>query len=176
MTVRDPWIYCGVNVGTRQEAFDALHIYVLVILLYRESRLRKLQSKLVRERKLQRYRLKVAKSTQGLLFKLWVNTLCETATHRCFSRDGGKYMPLLSRLFSIQRQRNILNINKSILAFKNVVVMSHTLIHTNIHPYIDATLKCNLGSEGGISCLRMVVPIVSDRGTGCLFRGTCCLW
>ena len=80
----------------------------------------------------------------------------EIATHRYFLGHAGKYTPLLSRLFSILRPSDKYN-NKSIMGLKNVVVMLHMLVHKNTLTYIDITLKSNLGSEGGTSCLRMWV-------------------
>jgi len=86
--------------------------YILVLLLDHESHLLKLQSKLFMEGKLQRYQHRVYYLNSG------VNTSQKTATHQYFSRHAGKYMPLLSRLFSILRPGDTKLVKMSVLFIK----------------------------------------------------------
>jgi len=99
----------------------------------RESRLIKLQSKFVGKENCSDVSTRLPNQHRVYYLNSAVNTLWETATHRCFSRHQGKYMPPLSRLFSILRQSDILNMYKSTFGYKNVVVMLHTIVHTNRH-------------------------------------------
>ncbi len=70
--------------------------YVLIMLLDREARLLRLQAKLVREGKLQRYQRKAAKSTQGMLFKLWDQYVAGTrSTSKLLKACGKIYAPVV---------------------------------------------------------------------------------
>ena len=75
--------------------------YVLVLLLNRESRLVKLQSKLVKDGKLSQNQCKAANSTR--VYYLNYGTSLETATYQSFLRHVGKYSLLLSRPSSTLR-------------------------------------------------------------------------
>ena len=69
--------------------------YILVLLLFRELRLLKLQSKLLGKENCSDISKWPANQHKVYYLNSGVNTSRETATHRCFSRYEGKYMPLL---------------------------------------------------------------------------------
>ena len=74
-------------------------LYALVLLLDRESRLLKLQTELVGEGKLQRYQRKAAKSSQGLLFKLWGEYIAGNCkTSKLMSECGKIYAPVVEAI------------------------------------------------------------------------------
>ena len=72
-------------------------------LLHRESRLLRLQVKLVREGKLQLYQRKAAKSTRGASFKLWNQYVAGTrSTSKLLKAWGKIYAPVVEAISHIE--------------------------------------------------------------------------